>query len=86
MSVVQTERLSDKLKEISAKLPETKVLERKLETMVKLEPQMEKTLAKVKKATEIPSIAELQAKTEAIKVASKGIEKATNGAKEAAAE
>ena len=47
---------------------------------------MEKTLAKVKKATEIPSIAELQAKTNAIKVASKGIEKATNGAKEAAAE
>ena len=47
---------------------------------------MEKTLAKVKKATEIPSIAELQAKTNAIKVAFKGIEKATNGAKEAAAE
>lgn len=45
---------------------------------------MEKTLAKVKKATTLPSIAELQAKTDAIKVASKGIEQATDGAKEAA--
>jgi hypothetical protein len=62
------------------------VLERKFETMKNLEPQMEKTLAKVKKATEIPSIAELQAKTDAIKIASKGIEKATDGAKEAAVE
>ena len=82
MSVVQTERLSDKLKEISANLPETKVLERKLETMVRMEPEMEKTLAKVKKAAALPSIAELQAKTDAIKIAAKGIEKATDGAKE----
>lgn len=44
MSVVQTQRLSDKLKDISAKIPETKVLENKLEKMVKMEPQMEKTL------------------------------------------
>jgi hypothetical protein len=48
MSVVQTERLSDKLKEISASIPEAKVLERKLETMVKMEPVMEKTLTKIK--------------------------------------
>ena len=86
MSVVQTERLSDKLKEISASIPEAKVLERKLETMVKMEPVMEKTLAKIKQATSIPSIAELQAKTEAIKCATEGIEKATDGAKEATEE
>lgn len=86
MSVVQTERLSDKLKEISSKIPEAKVLERKFEKMAILEPEMERTLAKVKKATTLPSIAELQAKTDAIKIASAGIEKATDGAKEAAEE
>jgi hypothetical protein len=59
MSVVQTERLSDKLKEISANLPETRVLEKKLETMVRLEPEMERTLEKVKKAASLPSIEEL---------------------------
>lgn len=86
MSVVQTQRLSDKLKEISAKLPETRVLERKLETMVRMEPEMEKVLDRVKKAATMPSIAELQAKTDAIKIATQGIEKATDGANEAAAE
>ena len=86
MSVVQTERLSDKLKEISSRIPEAKVLERKFEKMQSMEPELEATLAKVKKATALPSIAELQAKTNAIKVASAAIEKQTDGAKEAAKE
>ena len=38
MNLVQEGRLSDQMKSLSAKLPETKVLEGKLTDMMKLQP------------------------------------------------
>lgn len=41
------QKLSDKMIDLGAKLPETRVLENKLAKIVKLEPQVQSTLAKV---------------------------------------
>ena len=41
------QKLSDKMIDLGAKLPETRVLEHKLAKIVKLEPQVQSTLAKV---------------------------------------
>ena len=50
----KSERLSDSLKELSAKIPETKIMEVKLKKMMKLSPDINGALAKVNVITAIP--------------------------------
>jgi hypothetical protein len=54
MNLVQEGRLSDQMKNLSAKLPETKVLETKLTDMMKLQPSIQKTLIKLNHLTTMP--------------------------------
>ena len=49
------QKLSDKMIDLGAKLPETRVLEHKLAKIVKLEPQVKETLAKVNQLTVMPA-------------------------------
>lgn len=74
---MQEKRLSDKMKSLGAKLPETKVLEGKLTDMMKLQPSIEKTLIKLNHLTTMPEKEVVDAKKAAAKSAVKELEKAT---------
>jgi len=67
------------LKELGSKLPETKVLENKLNKMVKLEPKIKQALQSVGKITEMPKKSELLKKEKATDEMVKAVEKATDG-------
>ena len=70
-------RLSDQIKELSTKLPETKVLENKLTKMVKLEPRIHKTMIRLNKITNIPS--SLGSSQSEVKSIIQNINRATDG-------
>jgi len=55
-------RLSDAVKDLSSKVPETMVLENKLSNMMRLQPKIESVLGKINHMTAIPEPAVQQAK------------------------
>jgi len=65
--------------DLGAKLPETKVLESKLNKMVKLQPQITNALKKMDKITAMPTTSEVKDKEKVTKDLVKSIEKATDG-------
>jgi len=65
--------------DLGAKLPETKVLENKLNKMVKLQPQITSALKKMDKITTMPDVSEVHQKEKVTKDLVKAIEKATDG-------
>jgi len=67
------------MKDLSSKLPETKVLEGKLTDMMKLQPSISKTLIKLNHLTTMPEKSLVDSKKAATKAAVKAIEKATDG-------
>ena len=67
--------------DLGAKVPEAAVLEHKLTKMVKLEPQVQATLAKVNEVMKMPSKAKLEAATTETNKAVKKIEKAVHAEK-----
>jgi hypothetical protein len=50
----KSERLSDSIKSLSAQIPETKVLESKIDKMITLEPRVNSALSKLDKITTLP--------------------------------
>lgn len=67
------------MKDLSSKLPETKVLEGKLSDMMHLQPSIQKTLIKLNHLTTMPEKSLVESKMSATKAAVKAIEKATDG-------
>jgi len=67
------------MKDLSSKLPETKVLEGKLSDMMHLQPSIQKTLIKLNHLTTMPEKSTVDSKMSATKAAVKAIEKATDG-------
>jgi len=54
-SLAEESRLSDALKELSAKIPETAVMESKLTKMLKLAPNVAESLEKINYITAVPA-------------------------------
>ena len=65
--------------DLGSKLPETKVLESKLNKMVKLQPQITNALKKMDKITAMPTTSAVKDKEKVTKDLVKSIEKATDG-------
>jgi len=76
--MAQSGKLSDQIIDLSAKLPETKVLEAKLTKMVKLEPTVEKAVESVNALTKMPTNAELKQSESEVKTAVTKIEAAVH--------
>ena len=72
-------RLSDQLKDLSSKLPETRVLEHKLEKMVTLEPRIANALSGINQITEAPNQSTLGRQGKETKKMVEEIEKYTDG-------
>lgn len=73
------DRLSDKLKDLSAELPETKTLEKKLDAMARLEPKVGRALTKLEEINALPTPDELKAREGQAHRVIKLINKATDG-------